>query len=426
LENRAIDLVLSDYHLPASERSRVLRNARGEVRTALYQDIQESFKTLSYERSPDQQLLVDVFTLLVRDLHIRALRQAKNEYNSWARDPCMYEPPPGYSYDATFACIGVSQMFRPESPGLQAFVSYGAKRVYEAAGRKDPRTGAVFWASSRAAMLAYGAVAAGVAGVMGATIGSTLPASAIAAIFPFAVRETLTVTGVTFTATANAAAAGAAGFANIAAILVATLSTLVMASRSLATELAIPDDLDALVEAAGRYDVEWVMRTCNPPVMCVSAGSADMRLSIDQELFAALMLVTTPDPDNEPAPAAQPTDPRFVVWASGDSAGTRVEWLRYRSDDKDGTARAVRLSGPWFVDKPDSAGDSEGRLTLSISFKDADGATWAVSRVGEQFLKVRTNMRPTLLNYPEPRLSRNKDFSITEPSGRSVLAQVER
>jgi hypothetical protein len=266
--------------------------------------------------------------------------------------------------------------------------------------------------TSNAALLNYSAIAVGVGSAIGYSVG--LPQSAVSAIFPFAVRGSVSA----------AAAAGASAGATIVGILVATLSTLIIASTSLAAEAAIPGNLQTLIDSSANYNVEWVMQNCGGVVSCGTASISDLRAAMDQGLFAALLRTTSPDyPGTEPAPAPQPEDPRLIVLRAGDSAASPVDWLRYKSDDTNGSARAVRLSsGPWFVDKPDGAGDAEARLALSISFKDASGGTWTARRAGNQFLLVRTGIRPGNIDYPPPRLTAS--LSVVDPSGIPVTVQV--
>jgi hypothetical protein len=414
LEARAITSVLQQYQLPESERPRVLRYARPEVRAALFADLEEAFQTLPAERSPDYQLLVDVYTPLTRNSLTRAAQAAQDEYQRWRANPCDFRPPPGFSYQlGQGACVGASRAFTPESPGIDAFVAYGVKRAYADTSVDDPRASAVAWATSSAAVLGYGTAATGLAAVGGAV--APLPQSALTAIFPYAFRAAMDVGG------AGAAGAGlsaAATTAGLFAIIVATVSTAVTGSLSIAREAEIPGRLEAGVNYFRNFDVETTVRNCNYPTMCISNTSRDTRADADRALYANFMLTTLPDyPGTEPAPAAQPGDPQLVV------AGSPVDWLRYKADDRAGSPRAARLSsGPWFVDKPDGAGDGEARLTLSISYRDAGGATWTARRVGNQFLIARTGIAPNREGYVEPRLS--PDLSVVDPSGRTVTARM--
>jgi len=234
-------------------------------------------------------------------------------------------------------------------------------------------------------------------------------------MFPYALRKALDVSG---TVAAGSGVSAAATTAGIFAILVATVSTAVTASMSIAREAEIPDRLQTAVDAARNFDVETIIRNCNYPTLCTSNTSRDTRADADRALYANFVLTTLPDyPGTEPAPAAQPGDPQLVV------AGSPVDWLRYKADDRGGSARAARLSsGPWFVDRPDGAGDGEARLTLSINYQDAAGDTWAVRRVGNQFLIARTGIPPNREGYVEPRQS--PDLSVVDPSGRTVTARV--
>jgi hypothetical protein len=438
LEDRAVTSVLQQYGLPDSARPLVLRYGRNEVRAALFAEIEEALQTKAAERSPDQQLLADVFTRLVREKHVQAMRAAQNEYQKWKLNPCSYQAPPGFSYTPPAgACIGISRAFTPESPGLKSFVAYGVARAYtgtaeaSAAGYvppsvSDPRASPVFWATSNAALLGYGSVGAVYAGGIGAAIVAGLPANVVASVFSFTLTKTglqavpiavsplqagvptnaVTSTGVALSNPAGAAAAVGGALA----VVVAAISTAITAGESVFREAAIPGDLQGLVDTAGSYDVGYFLQTCVSG--CVSAGSNDARQSADQELFANLVLTTLPDyPGNDPAPAAQPGDPGLVV------GGSPVDWVQYTADD--GSQRAFRLSSDsWFADRAGS--DGAGTLTLSIGFKDASGGKWTARRVGNQFLIVRTDIPPTRFDYPAPRQSAN--LSVQDWSGNTVTA----
>jgi hypothetical protein len=273
----------------------------------------------------------------------------------------------------------------------------------------------VFWATSNAAQLGYGAAAATVAGVIGAQIGAGLSASAVSAIFPFATKAgEVTVAG-TALATNTTAAAGAATVGGILTILVATVSTAITAGQTLAEENAIPSTLQSLVDTAGSYDPEHIIQTCSGPgAVCGSATSSNLLGDAEQELFASFVLTTLPDyPGTDPAPAAQPDDPQLVV------AGSPAEWVQYTADD--GTQRAFHLSsGSWFADRAGS--DGAGTLTLSIKYQDVSGGKWVARRVGNQFLIVRTDIPPTRFDYPAPRQS--ADLSIVNWSGSTVTTQI--
>lgn len=411
IEERAIDLVLEEYELPESARPLVRRYARGEIRAAIYQDIQEAFRQIPDERSPDQQLLVDVYSKMVRETHTQAMKAAQAEYRRWNTDPCSYRPPSGFEYETRSACVGMSQAFRPESPGLQAFVSYGLKNVYSDLTVEDPWAAPAFVATSSGVVLLYGAAATGYSAALGSTM--AIPTSVLKVVAPFATRSALVVEGVS-----GGTASAGASMAGLLAILVATISTTITASMSLAKEVELPGQLQTLVDLSPNYDIEWIMRTCTSG--CVNAATTDLRGQVDKEMYTSFMLTTLPDyPGTDAAPAAQPGDAQLVV------DGRLAAWMRYKSDDKKGSLRAFRLgSGPWFVDRADGDGDKDARLTLQIGFKDAADNTWAIRRAGDQFILVRTGLAPTNINYPAPQQSAN--LSMADASGRTVTIRTGR
>jgi hypothetical protein len=241
------------------------------------------------------------------------------------------------------------------------------------------------------------------------------PTAVIKALFPFAARSLASTAALGGTAGTSTGTAGAFAGGSVAGILAATISALVVASTSLANEVAIPGELQRLIDAAGVYNVEWIIQNCIGDVVCVSGSSADLETAVHQELFAVHQLATLPDyPGTEQAPAPQPGDPRLVV------AGSPVNWLRYQADD--GSPRAVRLSSSaWFADRADGAGDGEARLTLSITFRNRDG-TWTARRVGNQFLIARTDIPPTRYDYPAP--TQSAALSVVDPDNLDVTAVV--
>jgi hypothetical protein len=230
-----------------------------------------------------------------------------------------------------------------------------------------------------------------------------MPLSAFSALFPFAVKGAGSATAGTF---------GAVIVGGPIAIILIAVASGVIGGISVFQEAAIPGQLEELLVRSRSYDVGIAMGY--DVGQATLASGADVRTFAQQELFAAFILATMPDyPGTEPAPAAQPGDPRLVV------AGRPVDWLQYTAAD--GSQRAVRLSGPWFADRADSAGAGEARLTLSISYRDATEGEWTARRVGNQFVIARVG-DPAAADYPTPRQS--ADLSVVDASGRTVMARV--
>jgi hypothetical protein len=414
-EAQAIAAVLQQYQLPESERPRVLRFARNEVRTALFALLMEAFRKEPGARSADEQAMVEAITRLVREKRVEAATAAQNQYNVWASNPCGYEPPPGFTYSARSACVGMSQLFRPESPGLRAFAADGTAAAYKTL-QDDPNAERVSSATSSGALLGYGYAVALGAGVAGAAVGYSLPASTLAGIFPYLVKAATEVAVATDTA-AIAGATGAGAIGGTLLIVIGAVTTGIVAGMSVLREDAIPGQLQEWLDANRSYDVGAILRyyaDLPENVVAFDFTGRDMRRAPLQELYAAFITATLPDyPGTDPAPAPQSGDPRFVV-----SAGS-PDWLTYTAAD--GSQRAVRLSGRWFADRAGSAGAGEARLTLSISYRDAAGAEWSAGRVGDQFLIVRVG-DPSAADYPAPRQS--PDLTVQDWSGRTVTARV--
>jgi hypothetical protein len=396
----------------------VLRYARSEVRAALFKIIQGAFHKEPGARSADEALMVNVFTRLVREKHIQAATASLNEYHRWQRDPCAYRPPTGFTYNMANACIGGSQLFTPESPGLEAFVAYGVKQAYADTRVDDPRASAVFWATSNAALLGYSVLVTSGLSAAGAAVGSTLSASnsLVTSIMPFAVRAFLDAgsaaaagssaagSGGASAAGATGATAGAAGAATVGglvALLVSTVSTIVIASITLEREAAIPSKLQQGLDAAQSYDLAAAIRNNDKAAV--------------GELYGFFIANTLPDyPGTDPAPARGPGDPQFYV------DGRPVAWLEYIAAD--GAQHAVRMIGPWwFADRAASAAEGEARLKLSISYRDkitlADEtgqltARWTTRKSGRDQLLTAFVADPATPGYPAP--TQSADLTVVQ------------
>src|SRR5579884_1626045 len=348
LEARAIAVVLQQYQVPDSERPRVLRYARNEVRAALFGNIVQAFQKEPASRNADERLVVEALTRRVREKHVQAATVAQREYNKWASDPCGYHPPSGFTYSARQACIGISRAFRPESPGLQAFEAYGAAAAYET-GQDATEAARVLGATANAVLLGYGygvALGPGTAGAPGGSselapdtaFGRGLAAASAALALPALLGglgvmtlETSVLTANGIMSVPNALVPGWAGSVSVGGpllVVIAAVTTAILAGETVFREEAIPGQLQTALDTARSYDVGADIRS----------NDASKRTAGLQELFGAFVTATLPDyPGTEPAPPAQPGDPRLIV------QGSPVDWLQYTAAD--GSQRAVRLSG---------------------------------------------------------------------------------
>ncbi|HTE84529.1 MAG TPA: hypothetical protein VK821_07335, partial [Dehalococcoidia bacterium] len=419
LEAQAVSGVLQLYQLPDSDRPLVMRNGRNEVRALLFAMVEQAMQKDPSARTADEQFIVDAFKRLVRDKRVQAAAASQTEYRKWRADPCAYRPPAGFTYDATSACFGASRLFTPESPGIKAFAAYGVASAYKGA-KDDPSALTAFSDTANAALtgISYAFVFGGAAA--GTALAAALPVGLVAAGVPGAFQ---TIKGfmtnisyfVHFTYNVGSTTSAAFSVVSPLLIIVASLSTAIVAGNSVFAEAAIPDGLQGLVNSAPNYDIEYIIKNCNAVTVCFSATSSNQRDDADRELFGTFMLATLPDyPGIAPAPAPQQGDAKLIV------SGNPVDWLQYTADD--GEQRAVRMSGGWFADRPGSAGASDTRLTLSISYRDAAGAKWTARRVGNQFLIARTDVSPTDANYPAPRQS--ADLTVVDWNSNTVTAQV--
>jgi hypothetical protein len=433
LEGQAIAAVLQQYRLPESERERVLRFARNQVRAALFGHLIEAFRKEPGSRSAAERAVVEAFTRLVREKHVEAATSAQNWYRIWEANPCGFEPPAGFTYSRPTACASplAGALALPSPPSYEAFQAYGAATAYKTA-QDDPEIARVYSATSMGALAGYGLATALGAGVVGASVGSMMALGTFSAIFPFAattaglsflgalpasggLTELLAATGATtgFGASAEATSIGgstaagvwgASAAGGVAAIVIAAVVIGVLQGIQVFEDAAIPGKLQEALDAARSYDVGAAIRSDN----------SETSKAAQTELFAEFITTTLPDrPGTDPAPAGQPGDPRLVV------QGRPVDWLQYTAAD--GSQRAVRLSGRWFADRAGSAGDGAARLTLTITYRDAAGAAWTAARVGNQFVLVRVG-DPAAADYPAPRPA--AELPVVDWGGHAVTARV--
>jgi hypothetical protein len=316
------------------------------------------------DRTQLEQSLVNAMTGRMREKHSQAASVATSEYRKWASDPCHYSAPDG-SYDAAQACIGMSQLFAPQSPGLQAFTNYGAVAAYQSA--SDPNFQAVLAGTASSELLLYGYAAALAAGGVGGAVGASLPTASFLAIFPYAARAAATALRITAAAAEvlPAGAIGAATVGGIAAIVIATVATAVLAGIEVFDEAAIPGSLNTMLANAASYDVGAAL----------NSSDASTSANATSELYATFIAMTMPDfPSSGPVPAAQPTDPRLSV------QGSPVAAIQYLAGDK--SHHSARLSGGWWVDTDAS---NLSRLTTSIEFLGPDGQITEAGRTGSTF-----------------------------------------
>ncbi len=103
LENGAIDDVISLYNLPPTDRSRVIGNARNEIRSMLYHRILALIKKPSPTAA--EQAALNTFAGRIKGRRVLAAQKAQEEYNKWRQQACLpYVPPAPFTYNPGAAC----------------------------------------------------------------------------------------------------------------------------------------------------------------------------------------------------------------------------------------------------------------------------------------------------------------------------------
>jgi len=384
-EAQAVNQILQTHQLPASDASRVLAWARGDVRAAIYADLGTAYTKDPSQRTSDEQAAITTLNQLIHQKHVQAATVALNEYTKWNASPCSYVPPSSFTYDPGTACADpYTSVFKPPSPSLQTFTAMGQAAAYPHL-NSDAATQGVLTSeiAGLAALAGYGA-AVGV-GLVGAAIGASLPAltftglvTSISMVASLAAVET--GASASAAAAATAGSAGAIATAGPAAVIFATVVTAVVGGIVIADQVAIANGVQSGLSTANSYNFESDIRS----------GSEAAKVELLAELTDPL---TSPDfPPTGGVPAPQSTDPQFIV------GGASVSSISYTAGDK--TQHSLRRSGGWFVDT-DARGTAS--LTLHIAYLDQNGKAWTVSPDGNQLLMTDPS-DPSSASYSKPQV----------------------
>jgi hypothetical protein len=285
--------------------SRLLSWERDTLRTLLFDKI-----AMIINRAPapvgctsEEQAIVDALATLVGQKRLAAARFARSEYARWARNPCLYEAPPGFRYEIPSSCAGpLGDLFgAPTPPSLEQFEAFGAAAAYQQYAADVDLQAAAAQAVKRYELLS-GLGAAGIAAAATYSfIASTALGQALAlAIAPFAGVVGSSSAGVISSAAA-AGAATAGAFAAAAVVVVIAVAAAVVGGIELFRAESLPRQLDEAITAAQ-----------NPPDLQTLIGSQAGK----QEIFAAYLQTTVPTANAPavlggltgwtPVPAARP------------------------------------------------------------------------------------------------------------------------
>ncbi|QQS46517.1 MAG: hypothetical protein IPM66_21870 [Acidobacteriota bacterium] len=390
LEDQVINELLAAHQLPSADRSRLLEWERNLIRAALFNKLLGFISKDPATRTVSEQFLVTQLTDLVKQRRILSATKSVEEYAKWSNHPCGYVPPAGFQFDLPCPCFnqfcGINSS--PLPPSFEEFQNYGASIAY-ADYQTKPELQAVIGDTTRNLGILGGLAAAGLAGVIGGAIGSSLVigSTIIAALHPFLAHSGVgAVAGVT----------GAVSFAAAAAIIVLAVVIGVFQGIEVFSAEEIPGKLEQAKNNAinANLDLSQVITT--------DAGY--------REVFAEFIQTTMPDSNATSAvPAPGATDKNLLL-QPGDTVSPTLQYKDWGDNN-----RSARLSGGWFVDREGSTGQE--RLTLDIDYLDWEGKGWTVSRVGGEFLHTRTGDTTTHV--------RNNEIKYRNWSGAHFTARID-
>ncbi len=400
LEEQAISDVLALHRLPPSERSRLLSDGRNQLRAAIFLRLLELINKPSLTASEQQALTT--FAERIRQKRVAASTKAIERYNTWKANPCAFIPTTGFAgtdalvYDPGMTCsgnqIGILFFGSPLSPTVEEFQQFGGYEANRDLATPEAQEAASVTASQIVSYTSVGA--AGLGGAVGVYIGTLLPNSFFAAIFPFSHAVSTTAVAAT-TGAANAtgtqavtqatqAAASATRASGSIRVPVAgtTLAGGVVAIAVTAITVAVTRGIDVVNASQVEGKLQAALAEAQKPV--------DLRQLINtekgiQEFYGDFILTTLPEPDNVTTvpPPASANDHKFFVTTHVPAPATTIESPTFTYRNWKDNCHTVRLKGGWFVDT-DQFGVE--RLTLSIKFKNWSHDKVVASRAGSKFL----------------------------------------
>ncbi len=359
LTNGAIDDVISFYNLPPTDRDRVMRHGRSEVRSMLYARLIALIKKPN--KTAAEQSALDTFTARIREKRVLAAQTALDEYNRWSNYPCAYQPPAPYTYNFGAGCYGANIYFPQRlAPSFEEFEQFGAAVAY--AGLNTPEAQDVSIQTTQGIAAGAGAGAVLIGGTVGAAIGSTITFGTLSTtLFPFILKNVAVNS-----ASAASGAVGSTFVGGAISVVIIALSIAILASIQIANQAQLPGKLQqALINAQ------------TAPIFLPALTLSDAG---NQELYGAFLLATFPDFPGTDIPPASPSDRQFEVRPA--NGGTPTDSATISYVDWEGLNRTARLSGGWFIENKNGVETQR----LSIQYLDGSFQKRTASRSGRQFI----------------------------------------
>lgn len=321
LEDQAINDVLDFYQLPATDRSRVLREGRNEIRAMLFTRLLELIKKQSPTTSEQQALAA--LAARLKQKRVDAANFALEEYQRWKNDPCHYRPPWPLTYDPGIACYSpLGGLFTgPISPSFEEFVQFGALRAYASLNSSDAQFTAA--QTSRGVIIAGGAAVVGIGTGIGAAIGVAVP-SLVTAILPFAelpIGYTTAAAAAAAGASASGAVSGASLIGGAAGIVLVALTIAISQTINVVNASQVEGKLNTAITEAQNATINLQQEVANPEGLKL--------------VYGQFILMTLPEAPLTPAPDPSPTDRHFIVRESGSATTTDSATIDYLNVDND-------------------------------------------------------------------------------------------
>jgi hypothetical protein len=376
IEHRAIDAVLAEHQLPASDRDKVLSFARDSVRAFLWGELLAIIAIAKDSRTADEQAIVDAYAELVRRKREIAATFAQEQFNQWQAFPCNYVAPEGFVYDGVndsrWSIFNPLDPF-PSPPSSEEFIAYGTAHAFDKLST-DAEAATIAANTARAIGFGITLAAAGVIGA-GVAIGIVFSGAAVAivaAIAPYAAIPVLVGGGISLLPAGGAGIlTGIAALGATVGVVIVAIAIAVLQGIAVFEAAAIPGELQARVDAAQTA----------PNLQTLTTTVAGQ-----QELYGAFIETTVPEFTNlPPLPAPQATNQQFRVEdESGNLVGI-MPFIQLQSHWEPGSLWEARLRGGWFVPKHVTAeGQTLETLSLSLAYVDWENKKKLAWRRGEQ------------------------------------------
>jgi hypothetical protein len=376
LTDDAIAGVLRDHQLPPSDAPLVMGYARDSVRAYLFAELLNVI--VKDQHSPAEDAVVAFYTQKVQDLRVRQAQRSEAEYAKFAANPCVYAPPPGFTWPIPANCVpgSLATLFANLThPTMKEFISYGIDGVTQEEIVGDLE--ALNIAARTSAAITYGTtivIAAGLAFAAFALVAFTSIGTAVAAVItPYAL--------VAYGLTGVAAGIGAAA-ASVAAVVLAVVLLIVgtvVESINYKHYDEFVADITTLAERLAVVDLRAAVET--------QRGMSD--------LFHVYVKSTQPDWPAESAPPAPSLDDPLFHVRHESGAHVAITPSIHLFTASWGQGRVLSLStslhGGWFRTTTLAIDDhavprQATSLSLGITIVDWDGKVGTAWRRGDQFV----------------------------------------